>query len=141
MSDNNKHIILYAEDDLDDLFIVRQAFETYNSTINVVHAENGYQAIKYLDALKPSDQLPCLIILDMNMPGMDGRETLVRLRKSDVYSKIPVVIFTTSSSKPDQEFAAKWGADFITKPVKYSDLQTLAKMFVDHCEHEIKKRA
>jgi CheY-like chemotaxis protein len=141
MSTENKHIILYAEDDLDDLFIIQQAFENFNETISIVHANNGFMALEYLQELASKDMLPCLIILDMNMPGMDGRETLIRLRQSEAYNNIPVVVFTTSSHKADKDFAQKWGAEFITKPLVYNELEELAKTFVSKCNFEISKRA
>lgn len=136
-----KHTILYAEDDADDLFIVQQAFEKYHGEINIAHAYNGFEAIEYLQKGAENGSLPCLIILDMNMPGMDGRETLIRIKQSDVFKNIPVVIFTTSSSKEDKVFAQKWGAEFITKPLVFSELEELAKSFVSLCNFEISKRA
>lgn len=141
MSTETRHTILYVEDDLDDLFIVQQAFENYSETIMVVHAHNGFMALEYLNNLYDSNALPCLIILDMNMPGMDGRETLIRIKQSTLFKEIPVVMFTTSSNKADKDFAQKWGADFITKPLVYSELEILAKTFVDKCNFEITKRA
>jgi CheY-like chemotaxis protein len=141
MSTENKHIILYAEDDLDDLFIVQQAFESFNETITIVHANNGFMALEYLQELALKDMLPCLIILDMNMPGMDGRETLIRIRQSEAYNNIPVVVFTTSSHKADKDFAQKWGAEFITKPLVYNELEELAKAFVSKCNFANSKRA
>ncbi len=141
MSAEIKHTILNVEDDLDDLFIVQQAFEGYNSSIVVLHAHNGFMALEFLNDLHLSDKLPCLIILNMNMPGMDGRETLIRIKQSDIFKNIPVVMFTTSSNKADKDFAQKWGADFITKPLVYRELETLAKTFVDKCNFEITKRA
>ena len=141
MSTETRHTILYVEDDLDDLFIVQQAFESYNDSIAVVHAHNGFTALEYLQQLYTSDVLPCLIILDMNMPGMDGRETLIRIRQSEEFKNIPVVVFTTSSHKADKDFAEKWGADFITKPLVYKELEALAKTFVSKCNFEISKRA
>ena len=141
MSTETRHTILYVEDDLDDLFIVQQAFESYNDSIAVVHAHNGFIALEYLQQLYISDVLPCLIILDMNMPGMDGRETLIRIRQSEQFKNIPVVVFTTSSHKTDKDFAEKWGADFITKPLVYKELEALAKTFVSKCNFEISKRA
>jgi len=136
-----KHIILYVEDDLDDVFIVQEAFEKYNDSISVVHANNGVKALEYLNGLSEYDLFPCLVILDMNMPGMDGRETLVRLKQSPNFHDIPVVIFTTSSNSPDKDFAVQWGAGFITKPILYSELNNLAKTFVDNCKSNVLKRA
>ena len=133
MLNETRHIILYVEDDLDDLFIVQQAFENYSETITVVHAHNGFVALEHLQELQSKDLLPCLIILDMNMPGMDGRETLIRIRQSQAYNNIPVVVFTTSSHKADMDFAQKWGAEFITKPLMYAELEELAKSFVSLC--------
>lgn len=141
MSNESKHTILYVEDDLDDLFIVQQAFENHSGLIDVVHADNGFKALEVLNQFYENDTLPCLIILDMNMPGMDGRETLIRIRQSGRFDNIPVVIFTTSSNKADKDFAQKWNADFITKPIVYRELETLAKTFVDKCNFEVKKRA
>jgi CheY-like chemotaxis protein len=136
-----KHTILYAEDDADDLFIVQQAFEKHHGEINVVHAYNGFEAMEYLNQSEVAGSLPCLIILDMNMPGMDGRETLIRIKQSETLKDIPVVIFTTSSSQHDKSFAEKWGAEFITKPLVFSELEELAKSFVSLCNFEIGKRA
>ena len=98
-------------------------------------------ALEYLQELASKDMLPCLIILDMNMPGMDGRETLIRIHQSEAYNNIPVVVFTTSSHKADKDFAQKWGAEFITKPLVYNELEELAKAFVSKCNFANSKRA
>jgi len=137
----SKHTILYVEDDLDDLFMVEQAFEKYNSGVEVVHAKDGFEGLKYLNELKDTDPLPCLVILDINMPGMDGRETLIRIKQSLRFKDIPVVLFTTSSSDRDKAFARKWNAEFITKPLIFSELEELAKSFTNLCDFEMKSRA
>jgi CheY-like chemotaxis protein len=139
MLHDGKHAILYVEDDLDDLFMIQQAFEAHNDSITVLHADNGFKALQLLNELYESDALPCLIILDMNMPGMNGRETLIRIKQSDQFKNIPVAVFTTSSNNADKDFAQKWGADFITKPLVYRELESLAKTFVDKCNFEIKR--
>ena len=129
----HKHIILYAEDDPDDLFMVQQAFEKFDDSIELVHASNGFEAIQKLNHYHSQHNSPCLVILDINMPGMDGKETLIRIRQSEVFHKITVVLFTTSSSDSDKSFANKWGAEFITKPLVYSELEVLAKEFLNFC--------
>ena len=106
-----------------------------------MHASNGFDALDQLNKLAGQNITPCLIILDINMPGMDGREALIRIRQSGDYDKIPIVVFTTSSNQADQAFARKWGADFITKPLVYEELERLAKEFVDRCSIEIARRA
>src|SRR5687768_15074365 len=136
-----EHTIIYAEDDLDDLFIVQQAFGDLNKSVDILHCENGYKVMETLNRLQPGDARPCLIILDINMPGMDGRETLARIKQSEQWKDIPVVMFTTSSNRMDIEFAKKWGADFITKPLVFDELKELSKKFLDLCNFELSKRA
>jgi len=137
----HKHTILYAEDDLDDLFMIRQAFEQFDGATTLLHASNGFEALEQLNKEKVNKHLPCLIILDINMPGMNGREALIRIRQSEDFREIPVVLFTTSSSELDKAFARKWGAEFITKPLVYSELEQLAKRFVTLCTSSVTAKA
>ncbi|HEX2536373.1 MAG TPA: response regulator, partial [Chitinophagaceae bacterium] len=132
-----KHIIIYAEDDPDDLYIVQKAFEAQNEPIELRHATNGFEALQQLRRLEAENSCPCLIILDINMPGMDGRETLVQLKASESFRHVPVVLFTTSSSPRDREFAQQHGADFITKPLHFSEVEALARTFIERCNFEL----
>ena len=133
MSDHS-HTILYAEDDADDLFMIKEALLHYDTPVSLLHAPDGFEAIEKLKQAYLLAQLPCLIILDINMPGMDGREALINIRQTDIFNKIPIVLFTTSSSDGDKNFAIEWGAHFITKPKVYSDLEALAGQFIRLCE-------
>lgn len=139
--DEHKHTILYAEDDLDDLFMIRQAFDQFDGSTQLLHAGNGFEALEKLNKSKSENRLPCLIILDINMPGMNGREALMHIRESNDFRNIPVVLFTTSSSELDKAFAKKWGAEFVTKPLVYSELETLAKQFISLCTTSVTARA
>ncbi len=133
-----KHTILYAEDDTDDLFMVQQAFQQYDGAVDLLHAHDGYETLQKLNACKERHSLPCLVILDINMPGMDGKDTLVRLKQSEDFNGIPIVLFTTSSSDGDKAFAEKWGAKFITKPLIYSELEQLAQTFLNLCSQPLR---
>lgn len=137
----NKHTIVYAEDDLDDVQFVKECFDKYHGKIDLQHARNGSDALLLLHHLNDSGVTPCLIILDINMPLMDGRQTLVRLKADGIFKKVPVVMFTTSNSFLDKEFAQKWGADFITKPLHYNEVEGLAEEFVKRCDSETSARA
>ena len=139
MENATKHIILYAEDDKDDLELVRDAFSQYNGQIEIVHGQDGREALHLLQELMAQGTAPCLIILDINMPGMDGRQTLIQLKQSEKTRDIPVVMFTTSNSRLDKDFAVKWGADFITKPLKFGEVVSLADDFVRRCNVSISK--
>jgi CheY-like chemotaxis protein len=75
------------------------------------------------------------------MPVMDGKQALVKIKSSLKYKDISTVMFTTSNSKMDISFARVWGADFITKPLRYEDIADLAQEFSKRCNDEIGKRA
>ena len=137
----NKHTIVYAEDDPDDVFFVQECFKKYDQKIELLHAPNGAEALDLLDRLLTEGIRPCLVILDINMPQMDGRQALIQIKQQNKFSSLPVVMFTTSNSRMDKDFAIKWGADFITKPLKYSEVEGLAHEFVRRCDFEIKERA
>lgn len=136
-----KYVILYAEDDQDDLFLVKECFAQYNDLIEIVHAENGKEALSALGHLMAKGIEPCLIILDINMPVMDGRQALSHIKCTEDYKDIPIVVFTTSNSTLDKSFALKWNADFITKPLQVQDLEALAQDFAKRCRENVLKRA
>ncbi|WP_132051706.1 response regulator [Pseudocnuella soli] len=131
-----KSTILYAEDDLDDLYIVEQAFAPFADQINLVHVTDGGSALSCLDRLCAGGQEPCLVLLDINMPVMDGWEALQSIRRSDATSHLPVAVFTTSCRDADAELAKQWNARFFTKPVSFDDLQHLASTFINMCRQK-----
>ena len=134
----SNHTIVYAEDDLDDLFIVKQAFEKHDH-ISVVHAPDGKKALHTLEEMLQQNFLPCLVILDINMPVMNGKEALQAIRKHSQLERLPVVLFSTSNNPADMTFAQSFDAVLITKPIEYSDLEEIAKTFVERCNFEINK--
>ncbi|HVF96326.1 MAG TPA: response regulator [Flavisolibacter sp.] len=134
----SKHTIVYAEDDMDDLFIVRQAFEKHDH-ISVEHAPDGSEALTLLENMVQKKRLPCLVILDINMPVMNGRETLQAIRNHPELHKLPVVLFSTSNSTVDRSFAQNLGAELVTKPIEYRDLESIARTFVEQCNFEMSK--
>jgi CheY-like chemotaxis protein len=140
MHATTQHVILYADDDHDDQTLIKQAFKKYDNNITIKSAFNGEEAWNFLDNLASFEQHPCLIILDINMPRMDGKETLMKIRQSDKHKNLPVVMFSTSNSSKDKEFAEKWGAVFISKPVTFTDLANIAEDFVKHCDFEMSRK-
>lgn len=131
-----KSTILYAEDDLDDLYIVEQAFAPFAAHINLVHVTDGGSALSCLQRLCAGGQEPCLVLLDINMPIMDGWQALQQIRRSHSTSHLPVAVFTTSGRTSDQELAQQWNARFFTKPVSFDDLQHLATTFIKICREK-----
>jgi DNA-binding response OmpR family regulator len=138
MQASTKNFILYAEDDHDDLDLVQQAFSRYKN-IEIVHANNGLEALDFLKSIEEEEKMPCLILLDINMPVMDGKQALEKIKGNKRYENVPVIMFTTSSSESDKNFAMEMGADFITKPLNYSEVEDLAIEFASRCNIELIK--
>src|SRR5262245_42926589 len=106
-STSPKNIVFYADDDPDDLELVQDAFSRYARDVEVLTAKDGSQALSYLQSLGQEDPKPCLIILDINMPLINGKDVLKKIRTLDYFETVPVVLFTTSSMPNDQSFAEK----------------------------------
>jgi CheY-like chemotaxis protein len=134
-----KHIVLYADDDIDDLQLVVDAFSPYASMVEVITVNDGTEALAYLRNLAPSDPIPCLIILDINMPRLSGKDTLVQLRKMERFHSVPVMLFTTSSLLRDKEFAAEYDAGFLTKPIDVRQMDVITGRFISHCSNEVQE--
>jgi CheY-like chemotaxis protein len=114
--------IFLIDDDEDDLLMFKEVIESINPTLHCETATNGKIA---LDNLKVSPSLPDIIFLDLNMPVMNGFDFLIKIKKENALSKIPVCIFTTSNTLRDKELTKEFGAKFfLTKP---NDFQVLRK--------------
>lgn len=133
------YTILYVDDDIDDLFLISDAFEKYTDHLRVVHAGNGSEGLKTLATMKEHSGLPCLVIIDINMPIMDGKQMLEKLRKYPEYKELPVIVFSTSNSQTDEEFAKSLDADFISKPTQYGELKMLVEEFVSKCRFDVSR--
>ena len=134
-----KHVILYADDDADDLMLVQEALRNFTDNVEVVTMNSGEEAIDFLENLDAFEPAPCLIILDVNMPRLNGKETLLKIRNMERFEGLPVVLFTTSTFPLDKSFAEKYKAGFITKPIDMRQMGKIADQFVEHCTDEIKK--
>ncbi len=122
-----KHSIIIVDDDADDRQFMKDAFINTNEDHDYTSLENGDKLLEYLKA-HCLDRMPSLILLDLNMPGKDGREILKEIRKNDRYLPIPIIVFTTSSSNRDRQIAYTIGANcFITKPDTFNQLTELAR--------------
>ncbi len=111
--------ILCVDDDEDDLAFVRDVIRSQNHEFTIEEASNGLQALKFLEQSMKKQLLPCLIIMDINMPKMDGRQTMQRIKEKPGLEQVPIVIFSTSANPVDKEFFTNQGVHFITKPYDY----------------------
>ena len=135
-----KNIVLYADDDPDDLELVQEAFSKYSRNVEVLTFSDGSGVISYLERLTEADPVPCLIILDINMPYLNGKEILVRLRQKENFAQVPVVLFTTSSQPLDEKFAVRYNAGFITKPIDLRQMERITAEFIDHCAEDTRNK-
>jgi two-component system, response regulator len=116
--------IMIIEDSLDDVEAIKRAF-TLNEIKNPIkHCENGEDAMDFLfNKSAELNEIPGLILLDLNMPKTDGRVTLQIIKKDPRFAKIPVIILTTSLDERDVEKCYEYGANsYLQKPVKFEDL-------------------
>jgi len=122
MKRNNIFII---DDDADDRKIILDAFKEDNPQVDYTFFEN---AESFLKTLYSSTQLPDLILLDLNMPGMLGLQVLKELKSSRTYAVIPIIILTTSVREKDKQNAYEIGVNcFLQKPQSYSGFLHLTK--------------
>lgn len=122
--------IIYADDDPDDLMLVTEALKVIDPSLAIYEFQNGRTAFDFLESLPKGAQLPCLIILDLNMPLWTGTETLDAIRKNKQYNHTPVIIFTNSDHPQHRaQSLAKGALDFITKPYRNADLIKVCELF------------
>lgn len=132
------NVILWADDDADDLFLVKEAVDNIDRSYQVVEAANGQQALDYLYSLESATNLPCLIVLDINMPVLNGKETLAILKKDDRFKSITVAVFTTSSSEKDRLFCERFGVQMFSKPHTYADFECMIGQLISFCKTDKK---
>src|SRR5687768_17419623 len=112
--------VLLVDDDPDDLELIQEVLKEYHQGYTFEAAHNGREALDHLLKLK---ELPCLIVLDINMPIMDGKQTLEVIKDTERLKTIPVIVFTTSSSELDRMFCNRHGVEMITKPTSMKELK------------------
>jgi CheY-like chemotaxis protein len=114
MSNASALKILLVEDDQDDVELMEDALRDNEIDFHMDVVRQGDKVIPYLQACK---NFPNVILLDLNLPKMHGREILSRIKLSSEFKHIPVAILTTSSSQAEKEFCLSAGAaHFLTKP-------------------------
>jgi CheY-like chemotaxis protein len=128
-----KDIIVFADDDPDDQILIKQMFSIHSKHVTVINVMNGKEALEAIEELKQVEETPCLIILDINMPIMDGKQALLQIKKQEELLDVPVVLFSTSGNARDQVFAKTHGDDYVTKPFSYEKLENVVRGFIRQC--------
>jgi CheY-like chemotaxis protein len=125
--------IVVADDDADDRLLIADAFQEARLANPVEFVTDGEELIQYLTAQgkfehRAGKPMPGLILLDLNMPRMDGRAVLTRMKSDPTLRRIPVVVLTTSKAEEDILRTYDLGVNsFISKPVTFDALVDLVK--------------
>jgi CheY-like chemotaxis protein len=125
--------ILCVDDDRDDQLLAELAHRESGVENPIAFVSSGPEALEYLRATgrytgRSGEPRPAIVLLDLNMPGMDGLETLGRIRADADLRAIPVIILTTSSSAEDIRRSYEAGANaYVVKPASFSSLTELVR--------------
>src|SRR5271154_579050 len=126
--------LLVVEDSPGDVRLTQEAFRGVNKSVHLHVASDGVEAMAFLRHEGPHIDAPRpdLILLDLNMPRMDGREVLARMKKDDNLKTIPIVILTTSASEGDISKSYQLHANsYLCKPVQFTAFENLVKSIND----------
>lgn len=119
--------ILLVDDDAEDCGIFQEALKEVNPDSICLTAHNGEEALRLLD---DSILLPDMIFLDINMPFMNGKICLVKIRENDKFREVPVVIYSTTITAGEKKAFAKLGAGIFEKPATYLQLKNTLRKFL-----------
>lgn len=120
--------VLLVEDNPADVVLIEEAMKQSSMTLDMSHVENGEEAVARLE----EGHIPDLILLDLNMPRMDGRQFLGVVKNRDEWKSIPVVILT--SSEADEDIAASYMGHancYVKKPVDFGEFQKIVHAIDD----------
>ena len=126
--------VLLVEDSPGDVRLTQEAFRHANMAIQLHVASDGVEALAFLNQEGPHNHCPRpdLILLDLNLPRMDGREVLARIKADDNLKSIPTVILTTSDTQADIATSYKLQANcYLSKPVELDAFETLVRSIND----------
>jgi CheY-like chemotaxis protein len=127
--------LLIAEDSDEDFEVLELLMQQMQVRNPIYRCTNGDKVLDfvYQDEGQRHGQRPSVILLDLNLPGTDGRDVLEQLKQDQSFREIPIVVFTTSSNPRDIEFCYRNGANgYLIKPVDSEELERTVQAFVDY---------
>jgi len=127
--------ILLVEDNDDEVFLTRRAFRDLGPQVTLHHVDDGAKCLAFLRKQPPYANAPTpdLILLDLNMPVMDGREALREIQADVALRHLPVVILTTSGEESDIQSMYHLGCNsYVTKPVNFDRFVAVTAQLLDY---------
>lgn len=124
--------ILLVEDNKADIVLMREAFKTIGFDATIETINDGQSALSYLSQVYGNGRCPRMVILDINLPKLNGLELLAKVRSDTRFGLLPIVIMSSSSAEHDIKKAYKESANcYIVKPTQFDQLVTIAKSIND----------
>lgn len=126
--------ILIAEDDEDDQFLMRLAFTEADRDVRIEFVDNGIELLNYFGKIEEGSvkDFPALLIVDLNMPRKNGQEALKELCLKNYFSKIPVIVFSTTGNELERIRCREIGVEnYFVKPADFRQLVNMASRFVN----------
>jgi CheY-like chemotaxis protein len=124
--------IIVVDDDIEDQLILTDYFKEFGNFSTVKFLSNGQQALNHLGTLG-DNRLPKLIILDLNMPILNGTQTLLQLKRNPRLKEIPVIIVSTSENENEKRKCLSMGAvDYLVKPMTYDEGFNMVEKFSEY---------
>jgi CheY-like chemotaxis protein len=133
--------VLLVEDSPGDVRLTQEAFREANDSIHIHVATDGIEAMAFLrrEGKYANAPRPDLILLDLNLPRMDGREVLAHIKEDESLKTIPTVILTTSEAEADIQTSYQLRANcYLSKPVELGDFEKLVKSINDFWMTQVK---
>ncbi|XGV98538.1 MAG: response regulator [Leptolyngbya sp. BL-A-14] len=131
-------LLLIVEDSNEDFEVLQRFLRQSSRSVSIQHCVTGDQALALLFKTESRDDRekalrPGLIVLDLNLPGTDGREVLRRIKQDDRLKAIPVIVFTTSNNPKDIEICYQYGVNsYVVKPIDFAQLKRDIQIMVDY---------
>lgn len=125
--------ILFVDDDEEDHLIMLQYFRDQRKDQHIRFIKNGRDALRFLEEVPPNSSLPRLIVLDLNMPIMNGTQTLLEMKRNKRFRDIPVIILSTSENENEKRKCLSLGArEYLVKPITYDEGLRLTEKFTGY---------
>jgi CheY-like chemotaxis protein len=121
--------LIYVDDDLDDIELFKEYFGHLD--LGIVNFSKGMDLLEYL-SMMPAEDYPCIIVLDINMPRMDGWQIVAELKANENWQHLPLVMFSTAS--PTQELKKEmYNVHVVTKPSSFKESEGIAEKLLSYC--------
>jgi len=129
----NNRTIIFGEDDIDDIDFLKETFSVLDNSFDLLFIDKGRKLLAMLEALA-DNELPCLLVLDYNIPEMNGAAILEHLKLNDRYNSIPKIIWSTSGSDTYKNKCLELGAvDYVIKPDNVKDFVETVRFMLTFC--------